>query len=134
VSAGTGSLSPGDWPGAQAPPATNGFTAPDTTTGPANFTLNATTQMFDLGALPSQGDFWYDSILTSPPGFNPTFTIAPGKGKVIDLTITPTKDGSASTVVSGTMYVDVFAAFNQFLEGGLTGSDVLAIPYKYTIG
>jgi Subtilase family len=134
VAASAGSLSPGDWAGVEAPPATDGFTAPDTTTGSATFTVNATTQEFDPGALPSQGDFWYDTIQTSPPAFNATFAIAPGQSKVIDLTITPSKDGSAGTVVSGTLYVDVFAAFNEIQEGGLTGSDVLSIPYKYTIG
>jgi hypothetical protein len=140
VTAGTGSLSPGLWAGAQAPPATDGFVTPDTTTGTANFTLNATTQTFDLGALPSQGDFWYGQVgFSSPPtlpAFNQTFSIAPGQSKVIDLTITPSQDGSAGTVVSGTLYVDVFAAFNEILESGVpsTASDVLGIPYEYTIG
>ena len=138
VTAGTGSLSPGLWAGAQAPPATDGFVTPDTTTGTANFTLNATTQAFDLGALPNQGDFWYGEVnFSSPPtlpAFNPTFIIAPGQSKVIDLTITPSQDGSAGTVVSGTLYVDVFAAFNEVQLGGLTASDVLGIPYEYTIG
>jgi Subtilase family len=134
VAASAGSLSPGDWSGVQAPPATDGFTAPDTTTGTATFTVNATTQTFDPGASPSQGDLWYDAILSSAPAFNPTFTIAPGKSRVIDLTITPSDDGSAGTVVSGTLYVDVLAAFNEIQEGGITGSDVLSIPYQYTIG
>jgi hypothetical protein len=138
VTAGTGSLSPGLWAGAQAPTATDGFVTPDTTTGTASITVNATTQAFDLGALPNQGDFWYGEVDFSSaptlPAFNPTFTIAPGKSKVIDLTITPSQDGSAGTVVSGTLYVDVFAAFNEIQLGGLTASDVLGIPYKYTIG
>jgi hypothetical protein len=138
VAAGTGSLSPGLWSGAQAPPATNGFVSPDPTTGTASFTLKATTQTFDLGALPSQGDFWYPQVgFTSPPTlptFNPVFTIAPGQSKVIDLTITPAQDGTAGTVVQGTLYVDVFAAFNEIQLGGLTGSDVLSLPYEYTVG
>ena len=56
------------------------------------------------------------------------------RAATIDLTITPSQDGAAGTVVSGTLYVDVFAAFNEIQVGGLTGSDVLGIPYKYTIG
>ena len=70
------------------------------------------------------------------PGFNPTFTIKPGQSSVIDLTITPSQDGTAGTVVSGTLYVDVLAAFNEIQESGVpsTGSDVLSIPYEYTIG
>ena len=53
---------------------------------------------------------------------------------MINLTITPSQDGTAGTVVSGTLYVDVFAAFNEIQFGGLTASDVLGIPYKYTVG
>jgi hypothetical protein len=138
VSASAGSLSPGDWSGAPAPPATNGFVRPDKTTGKATFIVKATTQQFDLGALPGQGDLWYEATgFTSPPtlpNFNPTFTVKPGQSRTIGLTITPSQDGTAGTVVSGTLYVDVFAAFNELQEGGFTGSDVLAIPYKYTIG
>jgi hypothetical protein len=139
VSAGAGSLSPGLWAGAQAPPATDGFTGSDKTSGTANFTLTATTQTFDLGALPDQGDFWYGLVgFTSPPTlptFNPTFTIAPGQSGVINLTITPSEeDVKAGTVVSGTLYVDVLAGFNELQEGGLTASDVLSIPYEYTFG
>lgn len=96
------------------------------------------TQSFDLGALPGQGDFWYGEVgFSSPPAlpnFNPTFTIKPGQSRVVGLTITPSRDGTPGTVVSGTLYVDVFAAFNEIQEGGLTGSDVLSIPYQYTIG
>jgi hypothetical protein len=138
VAASAGSLSPGIWSGTPAPPATNGFVGPDKTTGTATFTVNAMTQAFDLGALPDQGDFWYGKVglPSSPtlPAFNPTFSIAPGQSRVVNLTITPSQDGTKGTVVSGTLYVDVFAAFNEFQEGGLTGSDVLGIPYEYTIG
>jgi hypothetical protein len=138
ISASAGSLSPGLWAGAQAPAATAGFVNPDPTTGTASFTVNATTQAFDLGALPSQGDFWYGEVnLSSPPTlptFNPLFTIKPGQSRVIDLTITPSQDGAAGTVVQGTVYVDVLAAFNQVQLGGITASDVIGIPYEYTVG
>lgn len=60
--------------------------------------------------------------------------VAPAQSRTIDLTITPSRDGTAGTVVHGTLYVDVFAAFNELGAGGLTGSDVIAIPYEYTIG
>ncbi len=138
VSTTAGSLSPGEWAGVQAPAATDGFTGPDKTTGTANFTVTATTQAFDLGALPSEGDFWYSVVgFTSPPTLpvpDYTFSIAPGQSAVIDLTITPSEDGTAGTVVSGTLYVDVLAAWNEIQEGGVAGSDVLSIPYEYTIG
>ncbi len=133
VTASAGSLSPGEWSGAQAPAATDGFTNPDTTSGTATFTVNATTQTFDQGASSNVGDFWLETVSSSAT-FDPLFTIEPGHSATIDLTITPSADGSAGTVVHGTLYVDVFAAWNEIQEDGLTGSDVIAIPYEYTIG
>ncbi len=133
VTASAGSLSPGLWAGAQAPAATDGFTNPDKTTGTATFTVNATTATFDPGASSTVGDFWLETVGSSAT-FNPLFTIKPGQSATIDLTLTPSDDGSAGTVVQGTLYVDVFAAFNEVQEGGLTGSDVISIPYEYTIG
>jgi hypothetical protein len=133
VTASAGSLSPGEWSGAQAPAATDGFVNPDKTTGTATFTVNATTQTFDPGASSTVGDFWLETVGSSAT-FDPLFTIKPGQSATIDLTITPSADGAAGTVVQGTLYVDVFAAFNEVQEGGLTGSDVVAIPYEYTVG
>ncbi len=133
VTTSAGSLSPGLWSGAQAPPATNGFTNPDKTKGTATLTVNATTQTFDPGASSSIGDFWLGSISSSAK-FDPLFTIKPGQTRTIDLTIKPSANGTSGTVVQGTLYIDAFAAFNEFQFGGLTGSDVTAIPYEYKIG
>ncbi|HUJ07736.1 MAG TPA: S8 family serine peptidase [Streptosporangiaceae bacterium] len=128
-----GALSPGLWAGAQAPSATNGFVNPSPAKGTATFTVNVTTQTFDPGASSAVGDFWLGTVSSSAK-FNPLFTIQPGQSRTIDLTITPSADGTAGTVVHGTLYVDVFAAFNEIQLGGLTGSDVIGIPYEYTIG
>jgi Peptidase inhibitor I9 len=133
VTAGAGSLSAGLWTAAQAPPATNGFVNPITTKGKATFTVNATTRTFDPGASSNVGDFWLDTI-SSSASFNPLFTIKPGQTRTINLTITPALDGTSGTVVQGTLYVDVFAAFNEIQFGGLTGSDVVALPYEYKVG
>jgi hypothetical protein len=133
VTTSAGSLSAGLWSGAQAPPATNGFVNPDKTNGKATITVNATTQTFDPGAATAAGDFWLTSISSSAK-FNPLFSIKPGRSRTIDLTITPSDDGTAGTVVHGTLYVDVFAAFNEAQFGGSTGSDVISIPYEYKIG
>ncbi len=134
VTSGAGSsLSPGLWAGAQAPPATNGFVNPITTSGTASITVNATTRTFDPGASSDEGDFWQSTIMSSI-AFNPLFTIKPGQTRTINVTITPSAEGTAGTVVNGTLYVDVFAAFNEIQLGGLTGSDVIGIPYAYTVG
>ena len=133
VTSGAGALSPGLWSGAQAPSATDGFVKPDKAKGKATFTVRATTRTFDPGASSPVGDLWLETI-SAAARFNPLFTIKPGQSRTIDLKITPADDGTAGTVVHGTLYVDVFAAYNEFIFGGLTGSDVTAIPYKYKIG
>ena len=56
------------------------------------------------------------------------FTIDPGKSRTIDLTMRPT--GTVGTVVSGNLYIDDFVDSLQFLAG----SQLVALPYKYTIG
>lgn len=132
ITSGTGALSPGLWSGAQAPPATNGFVKPDKTTGSATFTVNATTQTFDPGASSTVGDLWLTTISSSAT-FNPLFTIKSGQSRTINLKITPSDDGTAGTLVHGTLYVDVLA-FNQIQFGVFTGSDVIGIPYEYKIG
>ena len=133
VTSGAGALTPGLWSGAQAPPATNGFAGPDRTKGKASFRVKATTQAFDPGALSAVGDLWLQAVSSSAK-FNPLFVIKPGQSRTIDLKITPAADGAAGTVVHGTLYVDVFAAFNESIFGGRTGSDVTGIPYEYKIG
>lgn len=132
ITSGAGALSPGLWAGAQAPPATNGFVKPDKTTGSATFTVNATTQTFDPGASSTVGDLWLTTISSSAT-FNPLFTIKSGQSRTINLKITPSDDGTAGTLVHGTLYVDVLA-FNQIQFGVFTGSDVIGIPYEYKIG
>ncbi len=133
VTASGHALTPGLWSGAQAPPATNGFVGPDKTKGKATFTVNATTRTFDPGASSAVGDLWLETI-SSAAKFRPLFTIKPGQSRTIDLKITPADNSAAGTVVHGTLYIDVLAAFNEFLFGGLTGSDSTAIPYEYKIG
>jgi hypothetical protein len=96
--------------------------------------VNATTETFDPGASSDVGDFWLDTAVNPSASFNPPFTIRPGQSRTINVTITPSADGSAGTVVRGTLYVGVFAAFNEIQLSGLTGSDVISIPYEYTIG
>jgi subtilase family protein len=133
VTASAGGLSPGLWSGAPAPSARSGFVAPDAKKGKATFTVRATTQTFDRGATPAHGDLWLDSISRSAR-FSPLFVIKAGQSRTIELRITPSANGAVGTVVHGTLYVDVDAAFNESLFDGVAGSDVIAIPYEYTIG
>ena len=56
------------------------------------------------------------------------FAVNPGQTRTLTLTIGPS--GKAGTVVQGILYVDDFVDSLQFLSG----SQLVAIPYEYTIG
>ena len=92
-------------------------------------TATAVTQEFDPAASSPEGDFWKFGVtsLAGAAKYN-LFTIDPGKSRTIDLTMRPT--GTVGTVVSGNLYIDDFVDSLQFLAG----SQLVALPYKYTIG
>ncbi|MHC5905592.1 S8 family peptidase [Streptomyces sp. S6] len=88
-------------------------------TGTAKVTLTATTQAFDPAAKASTGDYWdlnadFDSVRA-----------APGRTATMHLTLTPT--APAGTVVHGTVYIDTDSALGE-------GSELIGIPYTYTVG
>ena len=67
--------------------------------------------------------------LSPPPSFAPV-VIEPGQTVIVNVTITPT--GASGTVVKGNLYVDAAqSALPPY--GQLTGSELAAIPYTYTI-
>jgi hypothetical protein len=93
-----------------------------------SMTMRATTEEFDPTVRSAEGDFWKFGILSlaKTASYN-LFTINPGQTRALTLTITPS--GKAGTVVRGTLYVDDFVDSLQFLSG----SQLVAIPYEYTI-
>ncbi len=65
------------------------------------------------------------------PGFDfAPIIINPGESAEIPVTITPT--GVSGSVVSGNLYVDDFMGALP-VTGQLTGNEITAIPYSYTI-
>jgi hypothetical protein len=57
--------------------------------------------------------------------------IAPGASVTINVTITPS--AASGTVVKGTLYVDdVLAAIPPYSQ--LSGDELGALPYEYTVG
>jgi hypothetical protein len=100
------------------------------TSGPVSGTADLTsvvhTQAFDTSAVASTGDAWLFSIHPNTP-FSP-LVLQPGQSGTITVTITPT--GAKGAVHSGVLYVDALAS-NQFL---LSGDELIAFPYTYTIG
>jgi hypothetical protein len=95
----------------------------------AYLAMRATTEAFDTTTSSPQGDFWRFGVasLAGSASYN-LFTVNPGQTRTLALTIRPS--GKAGTVVRGTLYVDDFVDSLQFLSG----SQLVAIPYEYTIG
>ncbi|MDX3315159.1 S8 family serine peptidase [Streptomyces sp. ME08-AFT2] len=89
--------------------------------GTAKVTVTATTQPVDPGAQTSTGRFWDFSAddLSLP--------VAAGKTGTMTLTLAPT--APVGTVVHGIVYVDTDTAL-----GGANGSEIVGIPYTYTVG
>jgi hypothetical protein len=95
----------------------------------ASMTMRATTEAFDPTATSPVGDFWKFGVasLARSASYN-LFTVNSGQTRTLTLTIKPS--GKAGTVVRGILYVDDFVDSLQFLSG----SQLVAIPYEYTIG
>ena len=97
--------------------------------GTATISMSAVTKAFDTAVTSPTGDLWQLSINPSA-AFAPV-TINPGQTATINVTITP--NAAAGTVVSGHLYVDDTASAVP-PYGQLTGDELSAIPYEYTVG
>jgi hypothetical protein len=91
--------------------------------------MSAVTQEFDLSATPATGDFWRFAVapLAATAHYN-LFPVKAGQTRTINLTVKPS--APAGTVVHGTLYIDDFVDSLQFLSG----SQLVALPYEYTVG
>jgi hypothetical protein len=109
------------------------FIAPDpigpfngpATPGQVSTGMVAHTRTFDVDSRPSTGDIWEEAVNIDDGGFAPTM-VAPGKKATMTVTITPS--GRKGRTVRGTLFVDSFSSFL------LSGNELLAIPYEYTVG
>jgi hypothetical protein len=116
-----GTVTPGLW--FSAPTECGPYSGP-APTGTVSSTMVARTQGFDGAVSSPTGDLWLASTTASLAGFQPGQTVT------IDVTITPA--GSAGSVVSGTLYVDVFeGSVTPYSQ--LSGDELAALPYTYTI-
>jgi hypothetical protein len=90
--------------------------------------MHAVTQAFDTTASSYYGDFWEFAVapLAARAKYR-LFTVNPGETREIRLTIRPS--GKPGTVVRGMLYIDDFADSLRFLSG----SQIVALPYSYTI-
>jgi hypothetical protein len=123
-----GSVEPGVW---TAEPDEIGPYKGPAPAGSVNMSLIATTREFDPAVTTAQGDLWLESI--QGPSVLSTFApaiVEPGESTILNVTITPS--GHSGTVVSGTLYVDDLVGYLPPYSQ-LTGDQVAAIPYTYTI-
>ena len=98
---------------------------------PATASASVTTAPFDPAVTSTTGDLWLQGLdATSPLA---TVTVAPGQTATIPVTIKPT---GGHRVVSGTLYVDDYSnVANEYgFLGQQNGSEVVALPYTYTVG
>jgi hypothetical protein len=123
-----GSVEPGVW---TAEPDEIGPYKGPAPAGSVNMSLIATTREFDPAVTTAQGDLWLESI--QGPSVLSTFApaiVEPGESTILNVTITPS--GHSGTVVSGTLYVDdLVESLPPYSQ--LTGDQLAAIPYTYTI-
>ena len=82
----------------------------------------------DSAVTSGTGDLWRQSA-NAAARFSPV-VINPGQTAVIDVTITPS--GASGTTVSGTLYLDDFAA-DVPPSGQFSGDELAGLPYTYTI-
>jgi Subtilase family len=98
--------------------------------GLVNMTLTATTKAFDSSITTAGGDLWLTALDGNVLNTFKAILVNPGQTVTVPVTVTPT--GASGTVVSGTLYID--SLVNGLPPyGELTGDEVIAIPYKYTI-
>jgi hypothetical protein len=99
--------------------------APSTT----SLTLTATTQAFDPAVSSDTGDLWQQGAAAAA-AFKPVL-VQPGQSTTLYVLITP--EGTAGSVVHGTLYLDDSSAVTNYGVAP-TGDQLAAIPYTYTIG
>ena len=89
----------------------------------ATVSMTATMQPFDADAHPQTGDVWQQAV--GGPAATPVYVVA-GVSRNLTMAITPT--APKGTVVHGVVYVDTFN------PEASNGSELVAVPYSYTVG
>ena len=123
-----GTVTAGQW---TADPSECGPYQAAATAGSATVSMTAHTKAFDTSMTSVTGDLWLAALDPAVLGEVTPVLVNPGQSAVIDVTITPA--GPAGTVVNGMLYVDSLASGTP-PYGQLSGSELAAIAYSYTIG
>ena len=106
------------------------FGAGGGSSGKGSVQLAAHGQSFDSALAASTGDIWLRSI--DPHAKVAPASIPPGGTATITVTITPT--GTKGQVVRGVLYIDNITELSAAGPGAPGGSELIGLPYSYTIG
>jgi hypothetical protein len=128
-------VTPGQW--VAGPSGCGPYTGPGAS-GTATDTLSIQAKAFDQTITAPIGD--YNLTAINPDATPAMSVLRPGASIVVPVTITPS--GTAGSVVSGTLYVDalvggllpVGGASGVLPAGQISGVEMDALPYEYTIG
>jgi hypothetical protein len=121
-----GSVTAGLW---EAGPSECGPYSAPAPAGSASISMTAQSKAFDPAVTSAPGDLWL--LATNPSASFSPITINPGQSATIDVTITPS--AAVGAVVSGHLYVDD-SATGVPPYAQLSGDELAAIPYEYTVG
>jgi Subtilase family/Peptidase inhibitor I9 len=98
--------------------------------GSVNMTLTATSLDFDPTVTTAGGDLWLAALDANTLNTFQAVLVDPGQTVTIPVTITPA--GASGTKVHGTLYIDTLVnGLPPYQQ--LTGDEVAAFPYSYTI-
>jgi hypothetical protein len=114
-------FTPGRWSAQVTPSGQFHATTPIT----GSSTVTAVTSSFDTAIASDTGDLWRFSVDKDAPAFKPVEVPSFGT-KTITARITPNRP--KGTVVTGVLYVNSYQIYDD------AGSDVIALPYEYTVG
>jgi DNA-binding SARP family transcriptional activator len=126
---------PGQW--VAGPSGCGPYTGPGAA-GTATDSMSILAKAFDPTVTDPLGDY---NLTAINPNATPAMTVLqPGDSTVVPVTITPS--GTAGSVVRGTLYVDalvggllpVGGASGVLPTGQISGVEMAALPYEYTIG
>jgi hypothetical protein len=90
--------------------------------------MTATADEFDSAVSTPQGDFWRFAV--TPLAAHANYSLLrlnPGQTVKVPVTMTPT--APSGSVVQGTLFIDDFVDSVSFLSG----SEIAALPYQYTV-
>jgi len=128
-------VTPGQW--VAGPAGCGPYTGPGAA-GTATDDMSIVAKAFDPAVTAPLGDY---NLTAIDPNATPAMRVLqPGQSIVVPVTITPS--GTAGSVVSGTLYVDalvggllpVGGASGVLPAGQISGVEMAALPYEYTIG